>query len=576
MTSNKGAILSAKIHTLLLTGAAGGLGQALRPRLAPFCQQLRLSDLTPIHDLADHEHYIAADLSQANSVLRLCEGVDAIIHLGGISLEGPFEPILQANILGSYHLYEAARLYNISRIIFASSNHVTGFYEQGQTISSQSPRRPDGYYGVSKSFTEDLASFYYDRYGIETLSVRIGSSFPEPKDRRMLSTWLSYDDLTRLIVTGLHTPNIKHQVVYGVSDNSPIWWLKADSQTIPFKAQDSSAIFRTKIEKQALLPADHPQRRYQGGHFTALGPYPFPTASPIEARACVYGENQLGESPVWGATSGYVYWVDIELARLHAYHPITKTHHFWQTEHSLSAAFEDPNRLGSMWICAHDGIYSTTLDWNSHNLQLTPIAPFEAPTPHMRLNDAIMDSTGRIWVTTLHTINPQQPDNPGLGALYCWDPLYPSQLRPHINDLKIGNGLAINPEQDRLYLSDSHPSRRAIYCFSFNVVNGNLSNQTLFATLTESQGRPDGAAMDELGGYWVCGMDAGLVHRFLPTGQLERSIHIPSPFPTKACFGQHDLSTLYLTSKSSTGDAKEVVLFELNPGVKGINWERTD
>src|SRR5205085_2980345 len=133
----------------------------------------------------------------------LLSEVDAVVHLGGISTEQPFEPILRGNIVGGYNLYEAARKQGVKRIVFASSNHVTGFYRQDEVIDTRAPVRPDGLYGLSKAFGENLSRFYFDRYGIETVCLRIGSSFPEPKDRRMLATWLSFDDLERLVVASL-------------------------------------------------------------------------------------------------------------------------------------------------------------------------------------------------------------------------------------------------------------------------------------------------------------------------------------------------------------------------------------
>ena len=145
------------------------------------------------------EEVVQAALEDRAAVHALLEGIDAVVHLGGISTEQPFEPILQANIVGVYNLYEAARQHGVKRIVFASSNHVTGFYRQDEVIDATMPVRPDGYYGVSKAFGENLSRFYFDRYGIETVCLRIGSSFPEPKDRRMLATWLSYDDLERLV-----------------------------------------------------------------------------------------------------------------------------------------------------------------------------------------------------------------------------------------------------------------------------------------------------------------------------------------------------------------------------------------
>jgi uronate dehydrogenase len=175
-------------HRLLLTGAAGGLGRVLRPRLKPWCTTLRLSDIADLGAAATGEELQPAALEKADEVHALLDGVDAVVHLGGVSVEGPFEPILQANIVGAYNLYEAARKHGVTRIVFASSNHVTGFYRQDEVIAPSKPMRPDGHYGLSKAFGENLAQFYFDRYGLETVSLRIGSSFPEPKDRRMLAT----------------------------------------------------------------------------------------------------------------------------------------------------------------------------------------------------------------------------------------------------------------------------------------------------------------------------------------------------------------------------------------------------
>lgn len=155
-----------------------------------------------------HEEVITCDLADKAAVHALVEGVDAIIHFGGVSTEHSFEDILGPNICGVFHVYEAARKHGVKRVIFASSNHTIGFYRQDQRIDAHAPRRPDSYYGLSKCYGEDVASFYFDRYGIETVSIRIGSSFPQPQNPRMLCTWLSYDDLVQLIERGLFTPTL--------------------------------------------------------------------------------------------------------------------------------------------------------------------------------------------------------------------------------------------------------------------------------------------------------------------------------------------------------------------------------
>jgi uronate dehydrogenase len=261
-------------NRLLLTGAAGGLGKVLRESLKPYAKVLRLSDIAEMAPaVGNHEEVQICDLADKAAVHQLVEGVDAILHFGGVSVERPFEEILGPNISGIFHIYEAARRHGVKRVIFASSNHVIGFYKQDQTIDAQSPRRPDSYYGLSKSYGEDMATFYFDRYGIETVSIRIGSSFPEPQNRRMMSTWLSFDDLTQLIERSLFTPDVGHTVVYGASANRDVWWDNRFAAHLGYQPKDSSEVFRDKVEAQPMPAADDPAMVYQGGAFVASGPF---------------------------------------------------------------------------------------------------------------------------------------------------------------------------------------------------------------------------------------------------------------------------------------------------------------
>ena len=261
-------------HRLLLTGAAGGLGQALRSRLKANCDVLRLSDVKPFGAAGAGEEVLLADLADAAAVHTMVAGVDAIVHLGGVSTEGPFGPILQANIVGVYHLYEAARKQGVKRIVFASSNPVTGYYSQGETITADDPPRPDGLYGLSKAFGEDLSRLYFDRWGIETACVRIGSSFAEPKDRRMLATWLSFDDLHRLITACLTTPVLGHSIVFGMSDNAVTWWDNSRARHIGYVPRDSADVFREAIYARTPAPdLNDPAALLQGGAFVRAGPF---------------------------------------------------------------------------------------------------------------------------------------------------------------------------------------------------------------------------------------------------------------------------------------------------------------
>jgi uronate dehydrogenase len=263
-----------RFSRLLLTGAAGGLGRVLRPRLKACCDTLRVSDIADLGPAAPGEEVSLVPLQDKAAVMALLEGVQAVVHLGGISTEHAFEEILPANIVGTYHVYEAARVHGVQRIVYASSNHVTGFYRQNETIDAKMPVRPDSYYGLSKAFGENLAQFYWDRYGLETVSLRIGSSFPEVADRRMLATWLSYDDLERLVVAALSAPVVGHSVIYGMSDNPLTWWDNTPARHVGYRPRDSSEVFRAAVDaRQPDIDPKNPVALYQGGGFVAKGPF---------------------------------------------------------------------------------------------------------------------------------------------------------------------------------------------------------------------------------------------------------------------------------------------------------------
>ena len=261
-------------HTLLMTGAAGGLGQVMRERLKANCEVLRLSDVSPMAPAQAGEEVVQADLADAQAVQALVAGCQAIVHFGGVSTEQPWEPTLQANIIGLYNLYEAARLHGVRRIVFASSNHVMGFYRQSEVVDARTPPRPDGLYGVSKAFGEDLSRMYFDRYGIETACVRIGSCLPEPKDRRMLASWISHDDMHRLITACLTTQVLGHSIIYGTSDNSVSWYDNRLAHHIGYRPQDRSDVFRDAVFARTPEPdLSDPAMQFQGGAFVRAGPF---------------------------------------------------------------------------------------------------------------------------------------------------------------------------------------------------------------------------------------------------------------------------------------------------------------
>lgn len=267
-------ITAPRFRRLLLTGAAGNLGRVLRPRLKAYCDTLRVSHRSEFGPAGEGEEVRIASLEDKAQVLALLDGVDAVVHMGGVSTEQPWEQILAGNIVGMVNLYEAARKHKVRRIVFASSNHVTGFYRQDQVVSPKDPVRPDGFYGLSKAFGENLAQMYWDRHGIETVSLRIGSSFAEPKDRRMLATWMSFDDTERLVVAALSAPIVGHTVMYGMSDNATTWWDNTCAKHIGYRPQDSSDRYRAAVEaKQPTIDRNARTALYQGGAFVEQGYY---------------------------------------------------------------------------------------------------------------------------------------------------------------------------------------------------------------------------------------------------------------------------------------------------------------
>ena len=260
------------LKTLLMTGAAGTVGKALRPMLTEIAETVILSDLEEIDGLAPHERFVACDLGDRDAVWKLIEGVDGILHLGGISVEKPFDLILNANILGLYNLYEGARRNGMPRIIFASSNHTIGYYPREERIDTRVPMRPDSFYGVSKCFGENLATMYFYKFGQETLSVRIGACFEAPGDPSMLATWLSARDLLSLCKRGFEAARVAHTVIYGVSDNEEMWWDNSAATFLGWQPQDSADPWRAEVlEAAAKADPRDPATLYQGGTFAAAG-----------------------------------------------------------------------------------------------------------------------------------------------------------------------------------------------------------------------------------------------------------------------------------------------------------------
>lgn len=259
-------------NRILLTGAAGRLGTQLRRGLAPLATTIRLADVKPVGDLAANEEEAIFDLADMDAAIEATRDCDAIVHFGGAALESPWQTILDASIRGSYHIYEGARKHGARRVVYASSVHAIGYHEVEAQIGVDAPVRPDSLYGVSKTFVESLSRLYWDKFGIESVCLRIFSSFPEPADRRMLWSYLSFADCVRLVEAALTAPRVGHTISFGMSDNKVKTVDNTGAAHLGFIPRDSSEPFRGKVEAATPVPdPKSPATRYLGGWFCELG-----------------------------------------------------------------------------------------------------------------------------------------------------------------------------------------------------------------------------------------------------------------------------------------------------------------
>jgi uronate dehydrogenase len=259
------------MRRILLTGAKGGVGGMLRPYLRGICDELVLSDRETVDDLAPGERFVAADLGDPAALEAACEGVQGIVHLGGYSVEGPWETIHAANIVGLWNLYEAARGRGVERVVFASSNHAMGFYKRRDRVGIDEPVRPDTRYGLSKAFGEATGALFADKHGLRVMSIRIGNVGLKPLDKRRLSIWIHPEDLFQLCRIGLEHPDLHHVIVYGESLNERSWWDNRTAYRLGYQPLHRAEEFAAEaLAAQAELPADPIGDVFQGGTFCSI------------------------------------------------------------------------------------------------------------------------------------------------------------------------------------------------------------------------------------------------------------------------------------------------------------------
>jgi uronate dehydrogenase len=253
---------------VLVTGASGHLGGMLFKSLANLGYKNLIGTDLKKKNIGKSQKFVLANLKNLKAITKITKGVYAIVHFGAIPIEDTQSNILQNNIIGTYNLFEAARINKVKKIIFASSNHAIGFHRRTTKLNQFSNQRPDSHYGLSKAFGEELSRFYADKFNIKSMCIRIGSCLRAPEDRRHISTWISYGDLAQLVDIGIMNKAIHHEIVYGVSKNKKSWWNNSRAYQLGYKPKDSIDKFDTSLltknelkDKMALL--------FQGGVFTS-------------------------------------------------------------------------------------------------------------------------------------------------------------------------------------------------------------------------------------------------------------------------------------------------------------------
>src|SRR3954447_1417479 len=262
-----------------LSGAGGQVGGVLRPRLLERGVKLRSGGgLNPLTPLSDAEEVTHGDLRDPAVVDRLLQGVDVLIHLAGTSVERPLPEIIENNLRALHEVYEGARRHGVKRIVFASSNHAFGMYSVTDKLSIKAPFRPDGFYGLSKAWGEDMTRMYWDKHGIEGVSIRIGSTLERPTEFRHLSTWLGYEDATQLMMCCIQAPEVGYVAVWGVSNNTRSYWNnRAAAERIGYRPVQNAEDYADEILRQPN-PLDPIAQRFQGGSFVTMD------YTPSEAR----------------------------------------------------------------------------------------------------------------------------------------------------------------------------------------------------------------------------------------------------------------------------------------------------
>ena len=256
--------------TVVITGSAGRIGRSLREGLLAH-YDLRLLDIAEQDKAKKGETVISVDITDIEAMQTALSGAEAVVHLAAIPEEAPPEELVDPNLIGVYSVYEAARRSGVKRVIFASSNHVTGFYPRDVVTGPDDSMRPDTFYATTKAYGELLGRMYYEKWGLEVACLRIGAFRERPTSISQLSLWLSPRDCLQLVQRCLEAHDLGYLVVYGISANDRSWWSNESAKKIGYVPQDNAECFASVVEASGPeFPPGSRAAQFQGADFIEL------------------------------------------------------------------------------------------------------------------------------------------------------------------------------------------------------------------------------------------------------------------------------------------------------------------